>query len=167
MFSDSAIKTSADSSCRKLTDSEWNSVVIQELGDPHRLRLLEQLEVLDSPPERRFQLLTDLASSLLETPVALISLVTNDRQFFVSSTGLHQPWAGERQTPLSHSFCQHVVTRDKPLVVSDSESNPLVEQNLATSEIGVKAYLGYPCAYRRRHGVRLVLWNRLSTERVE
>ena len=120
------------------------SVVIQELGDPHRLRLLEQLEVLDSPPERRFQLLTDLASSLLETPVALISLVTNDRQFFVSSTGLHQPWAGERQTPLSHSFCQHVVTRDKPLVVSDSESNPLVEQNLATSEIGVKAYLGYP-----------------------
>lgn len=75
-------------------------------------------------------------------PVALISLVDEDRQFFVSQQGLPEPWAKARQTPLSHSFCQHVVATGDPLIVSDARENPLVCGNLAIRDLNVIAYLG-------------------------
>jgi CheY-like chemotaxis protein len=67
--------------------------------------------VLDSSAEESFDRYTRLAVRLLGVPVALVSLVEGDRQFFKSCVGLPLPWATERETPLSHSFCQHVVTR--------------------------------------------------------
>ncbi len=81
---------------------------------------------------------------LLETPVSLITLVTDSRQFFVSSTGLPEPWASRRETPLSHSFCQHVVRRNQPLIVNDAKHHPLVYDNLAIDDLNVAAYLGVP-----------------------
>ena len=72
-----------------------------------RLFAIDQLEILDAPIERSFKMLVELANRLLNTPVALISIVTYERQFFVSSDGLGEPWASRRETPLSHSFCQH------------------------------------------------------------
>ncbi len=127
-----------------LSDSPVYNERVVPLDCSTRHNIFEKLGILDAPCERRFQLLTDLASSLLDAPVALISLVTDQRQFFLSSTGLPQPWAELRETPLSHSYCQHVVERNQPLVISDSENHLLVADNLATSEIGVKAYLGCP-----------------------
>jgi len=115
-----------------------------ELGSRTRLKALEELDVLDKPARRSFEVLVELANKFLGTPVALISLVTDKRQFFLSSNGLHEPWAGCRETPLSHSFCQHVVKRNEPLVVSDATKHSLVKENLAVNEIGVQAYLGVP-----------------------
>lgn len=114
------------------------------LDGKRRLQALEDLEVLDVPSRRSFQMLVDLANKFLGTPVALISIVTLDRQFFLSSSGLGEPWASCRETPLSHSFCQHVVKRNEPLVVSDAANHELVKDNLAVSELGVQAYLGVP-----------------------
>ncbi len=80
----------------------------------------------------------------LGVPVALVSIVQEERQVFPGLAGLGG-WAGEdRQTPLSHSFCQHVVRRQGPLVVRDARRDPLVSTNLAIEDLGVVAYLGMP-----------------------
>jgi hypothetical protein len=111
---------------------------------PARLRELRGTRLLDSPPEESFDRLTRLTSTVLNVPIALVSLVEDDRQFFKSCLGLPQPWARQRQTPLSHSFCQHVVESGEPLVISDAREHPVLRDNLAIRDIGVIAYMGVP-----------------------
>jgi transcriptional regulator with GAF, ATPase, and Fis domain len=111
---------------------------------PERLTELHRTLLLDSPPEESFDRLTRLTATVLNVPVALVSLVDSDRQFFKSCLGLRQPWASERQSPLSHSFCQHVVESRRPLVVSDAREHPLLKDNLAIRDLGVIAYAGAP-----------------------
>jgi signal transduction histidine kinase len=118
--------------------------VENRLDSLSRLFAIDQLEILDAPIERSFKMLVELANRLLDTPVALISIVTDKRQFFVRSDGLGEPWASHRETPLSHSFCQHVVTEDAPLIVMDSREHPLVCGNLAITDLNVISYLGVP-----------------------
>ena len=67
-----------------------------------------------------------------------------DRQFFKSSIGLGALWACKRETPLSHSFCQHVVSNTERLVIADARKHPLVANNPAIEELGFVAYLGIP-----------------------
>ena len=111
---------------------------------PERLTELHNTRLLDSPPEESFDRLTRLTATVLNVPVALVSLVDSDRQFFKSCLGLAQPWASERQTPLSHSFCRHVVESRRPLVVSDAREHPLLRDNPAIRDLGVIAYAGAP-----------------------
>lgn len=115
-----------------------------DVDDAGRLAALAGAGLLDTPAEEPFDRLTRLVSRVLGVPVSLVSLVDSDRQFFKSQVGLAEPWASERQTPLSHSFCQHVVTRQAPLVVGDARADPLVCDNLAIPDLGVAAYLGVP-----------------------
>ena len=114
------------------------------LSTAERRTALTATGLLDSPAEESFDRVTSLVSRILSVPVALVSLVDVDRQFFKSSTGLPEPWASSRQTPLSHSFCQHVVTSGEPLVVEDARDHPIVGTNRAVGELGVVAYLGVP-----------------------
>jgi two-component sensor histidine kinase len=99
---------------------------------------------MDSPSEEAFDRVTRLASRLLKTPTALLSLVDPERQFFKSAFGIDEPWKSARQTPLTHSFCQHVVTTEAPLVIDDARLDERVANNLAVTEIGVVAYIGVP-----------------------
>jgi signal transduction histidine kinase len=115
-----------------------------ELYQLERLAVLDATALLDTPAEEAFDQFTRLASTILQTPVALVSLVDQERQFFKSSVGLSEPWASRRQTPLSHSFCKHVVSTSEPLCVSDARAHPLLRDNLAIAELGVIAYLGIP-----------------------
>lgn len=112
--------------------------------DPHRLAALRRLELLDTPAQAAFDRLTRLATTILDAPVALASLVDEDRQFFASCVGLPEPWASARETPLSHSFCQHTMVAGAPLVIPDARAHPLVRDNLAIPDLGVVAYLGIP-----------------------
>lgn len=107
---------------------------------------LSELELVDGHDQPEFDNLTQLARRITGAAVSLVSTVdrTNDRQFFTSHLGLSEPWASRRQTPLSHSFCQHVVTANAPLVVEDARTMPLVSSNLAIPDLGVIAYLGVP-----------------------
>jgi signal transduction histidine kinase/DNA-binding response OmpR family regulator len=114
------------------------------LDDPGRLAALAKLRLLDSEAEVNFDRVSRLAARLLNVPVALLSLVDDHRQFFKSAIGLTGPAAAARQTPLSHSFCQHVVTSGANLVVSDARNHPVVHDNLAIPDLGVAAYLGIP-----------------------
>ena len=118
---------------------------------PDRLAELDATALLDSPVEETFDRFTRLASTILKTPVSLVSLVDRDRQFFKSSIGLPEPWASTRETPLSHSFCKHVVETSQPLCVVDARSHPLLKENLAMSELGVVAYLGVPITTAKGH----------------
>lgn len=112
--------------------------------DPNRIEALKQLNILDTPTEEAFDRLTRLASKIIDAPVSLISIVDADRQFFKSLFGLPDPWASNRETPLSHSFCQYVVDTSEPLVVSDAREHPQLKDNLAIPDLDVIAYLGMP-----------------------
>lgn len=107
---------------------------------------LAQLSLVDSPASEDFDRFTRLATKMLGVPVALVSIVDfdEDRQFFTSACGLGEPWASQRQTPLTHSFCQHVVADGEPLVIEDARNHPLVRDNLAIRDLNVVAYLGIP-----------------------
>jgi GAF domain-containing protein len=111
-----------------------------------RLAALRATALLDTPAEQAFDRLTRLAARLIGVPTALVSLVDEDRQFFKSCVGLPEPWASVRETPLSHSFCQHAVALARPLVIEDARTHPLVRDNLAIRDIGVIAYAGIPLA---------------------
>ncbi|MGO9901674.1 MAG: GAF domain-containing protein [Solirubrobacteraceae bacterium] len=89
----------------------------------------------------------------IAVPVSLVSLIAADRQFFKRQQGLPQLVADARQTPLSHSFCQHVVSSRKPLVVEDARESALLSDNLAIRDLGVIAYAGMPLALNDGHAV--------------
>src|SRR5258706_97995 len=120
------------------------SKVDDPIQNAARLAALRRTSLLDTPPEEAFDRLTRLATRALHVPVALVSLVDGDRQFFKSCVGLQEPLATLRQTPLSHSFCRHAVASGQPFLVSDARLNPLVRDNPAVSELGVIAYAGIP-----------------------
>jgi serine phosphatase RsbU (regulator of sigma subunit) len=112
--------------------------------DPSRLGALRRSGLLDSAAEESFDRITRIAASAIGVPVSLVSLVDEDRQFFKSCLGLPQPWADSRETPLTHSFCQHVVVGAEPLIISDAREHPLVHDNAAISDLQVIAYAGIP-----------------------
>lgn len=126
------------------TRSESERLPKTPLDDPIRLTALHATALMDSPPEEAFDRAVRVATRLLGTPVGLVSLVDGERQFFKAQTGLPEHTAAARQTPLSHSFCQHVVETELPLSVRDAREDPLVRKNLAIKDLGVIAYLGVP-----------------------
>jgi len=114
------------------------------VADPARLASLWDSGLLDRPPTEAFDRLTRLATATLHVPVALVSLVDADRQVFASLVGLPEPWASARQTPLAQSVCQHTVAARAPLLIEDVREDPLVRDNLATTDLGIVAYAGIP-----------------------
>ena len=122
--------------------------------DAHqRIAAVARTALLDTPPEEAFDRLTRMAARLLGTPVSLITLVAEDRQFFKSATGLPEPWASRRGSPLSHSFCRHVTASGEALVVEDTRRHPLLRGNPAVRELGWIAYAGVPLVTRQGHVV--------------
>ena len=121
-----------------------SQVPLTIIGSPARLAALRQLGLLDTPARPAFDRLTSLAARVLHAPIALVSLVDEERQFFTSAVGLDEPWATRRETPLSHSFCQYVVESGEPLIIADAREHPLYHDNLAISEMGFVAYAGMP-----------------------
>jgi two-component system sensor histidine kinase/response regulator len=109
------------------------------LRDPARLEALTRSGLMDSEPEEVFDRLTRLTTKLLGAPVATMTLVDGARQYFKSAVG-----TAVNQTPLSHSFCQHVVTGGAPLVVTDARLDPRVSENRAVEDLDVIAYCGVP-----------------------
>jgi signal transduction histidine kinase len=127
-----------------MTESREIPSLLEALNDPKRLEVLAATALLDSPAEEAFDRLTRLASMILGTPIALVSLVDNERQFFKSQFGLPEPLAAQRGTPLSDSFCKHVVASASPLIVADARQHPLLRNNASVRDLKVIAYLGIP-----------------------
>ncbi len=118
------------------------------LDSPERLKALRQTGLLDSPPEDLFDRFARMAAKLLSSPMSIITVVTEERQFFKSAVGLPEPWATARQTPLSHSLCKYVASSGQPFVVGDALRDDRVCTNLAVQDLHVAAYLGVPLTTR-------------------
>jgi len=105
-----------------------------------RVAALRALGILDTPAEERFDRLTRLARRILGVPMAMISLVDTDRQWFKSSPGTRV-----QQTPRRVSFCGHAILGDGAFVVADARADSRFADNpLVTGEPGVRFYAGHP-----------------------
>jgi PAS domain S-box-containing protein len=105
---------------------------------------LPPISSLPAASDPAFERFARLVRRQLGVPVSLVTLVSEHEQVFPGALGLPEPWQSTRCTPLSHSFCQHVVRSGEPLVISDARTNPLVADNLAIPDLHVIAYAGIP-----------------------
>jgi len=109
----------------------------ERVHDVQRLAALQATGLLDSPPEGSFDRLARLAARLTHAPGALVSLVSDDRQFFKASVGLPEELTAIRETPLDRSVCRHVVASGRPLILSDTRDHPGIPCDLAVAYLGI------------------------------
>lgn len=108
--------------------------------ETRRLETLRGMKLLDSLPEERFDRVTRLAKQVFSTPIALVSLIDADRQWFKSNQGLDAA-----ETPRNISFCGHAILDDKIMVVSDaSEDQRFCDNPLVCGDPNIRFYAGYP-----------------------
>ncbi len=109
-------------------------------SEEERLICLRNLNILDTLPEERFDRLTRLAKRLFGVPIALVSLVDEDRQWFKSRQGLDI-----EETPRDISFCGHAVYKRATLVVNDTTKDPRFSDNpLVVGDAHIRFYAGCP-----------------------
>ncbi len=117
---------------------------MQSAGVPanerERLRALAEYQILDTEPEPAFEGLADLTAHILDLPIALISIVDSERQWFKSAHGLGVP-----EIARDISFCAHVVAEDRELIVRDARVDPRFADNpLVLGDPQVRFYMGVP-----------------------
>lgn len=117
------------------------NIVDPKLSDEAgRIALLHRYRVLDSGREPQFDRVTALVRSVLNVPIAAVSLVDTDRQWFKAVDGL-----ALRETPRAVSFCAHTILSRQALNVADARTDPRFADNpLVTGEPYIRAYLGAP-----------------------
>ncbi|AZG15919.1 MULTISPECIES: GGDEF domain-containing protein [Cupriavidus] len=105
-----------------------------------RLATLRSLSVLDTPPEERFDRLTRLAKRLFGVPIAVVSLIDANRQWFKSCQGLDVT-----ETSRGTSFCGHAICGDDILLIPDATQDARFHDNpLVTGEPHIRFYAGRP-----------------------
>lgn len=110
------------------------------LNEAARLAALRALKILDTPAEARFDRITAFARTLFEVPIALVSLVDRDRQWFKSKTGLDAA-----ETPRAVSLCGHAILTSDIFVVEDASIDARFSDNpLVTGPPFVRFYAGAP-----------------------
>jgi GAF domain-containing protein/tRNA A-37 threonylcarbamoyl transferase component Bud32 len=98
----------------------------------------------DQPPDGALQRLVADTARAFDVPVALISIMLGDRQWYKAHFGLGGELLARRSAPREHTFCQHVVESGTPLVVPDARSHPVFAQNRYVQEGAVGSYVGAP-----------------------
>lgn len=112
--------------------------------DSSRLRTLRKYRILDTEPERAFDDLTLLASHICGAPIALITLVDEDRQWFKSRVGVEV-----RETPLDVSFCAHAIRQPDLFIVPDALDDERFRDNpLVRADPHIRFYAGAPLVAR-------------------
>ncbi len=114
------------------------------IANSTRIATLRATGLLDSPREESYDRLTRVAAATLHAPMALMTLVEAERQFYKSSFGLPQPWASSREAPLGFTLCDRVVTSGAPVVVNDVRDDPVARQSRPITDMGIVAYAGVP-----------------------
>jgi GAF domain-containing protein len=110
-------------------------------NEERRLLALRGLEILDTPAEKAFDDLVRLASYICETPIAAVSFIDRDRQWFKAKVGFEVP-----ETKRDLSFCAHAILMpDETLIVPDASLDDRFSDNpLVTDEPKIRFYAGAP-----------------------
>lgn len=105
-----------------------------------RLKQLKSLDVLDTQPEERFDRLTRMAKRMFSVPIALVSLVDENRQWFKSCVGL-----SATETSREVSFCGHSILKNEVFIVPNAIDDPRFEDNpLVVNDPNIRFYAGCP-----------------------
>ncbi len=103
-----------------------------------RLAALQELDLLDTPPEREFNDLVRLAAAICVTPISQFTLIDRDRQWFKASFG-----SADKENPRSVSFCAHAIEQQGLYLIEDAASDPRFRHNpLVTGDPGIRFYAG-------------------------
>ncbi|MGV3722726.1 MAG: PAS domain S-box protein [Actinomycetota bacterium] len=123
-------------------------MVVPELeNETARLAALERYRILDSDPEPEFDDLARLAATICGAPIALVSLIDRDRQWFKARYGLDT-----LETPRNLAFCAHAIAQEEPLVVPDARVDPRFADNaLVVEDPHIRFYAGAPLVTARGH----------------
>ena len=114
-----------------------------------RLKALSSYEVLDTSPEKELDDLVFFASRICECPIALISLIDGQRQWFKAKVGITAT-----ETPRDISFCGHAIGQANPFVVPDAGTDERFADNpLVTGEPHIRFYAGIPLVTPEGHGI--------------
>ncbi|GGY71806.1 PAS domain-containing protein [Marinobacter zhanjiangensis] len=117
--------------------------------EPDRLAALKNTGLLDTAPEERFDRFTRMATRIFNVPIALVTLVDSNRQWFKSSRGL-----GATETPRDISFCGHAILRPGLLIIEDARLDDRFSDNpLVTDAPHIRFYAGAPLLSSEGHRV--------------
>jgi GAF domain-containing protein len=109
-------------------------------NEAQRLEALKEYHILDTAAEQSYDDLTILAAQICDVPVAMISLVDEDRQWFKSKIGVT-----EQQTPRDVAFCAHTILGHEPMVVADAlEDERFANSALVKRDPHIRFYAGVP-----------------------
>ena len=135
---DFGVAGSRDTSGMVDTNSEGET--IHSTDEQERLRILRSYQILDTPEEPEFDSLTRLATRLCEVPIATVTLVDANRQWFKAKTGLTVA-----ETSRDVAFCDYAIRDTQPLVIPDTLLDPRFRDNpLVTGDPHLRFYAGIP-----------------------
>jgi len=108
--------------------------------ESHRLNSLQLYGILDTAAERAFDDLTKLAAAICGTPIGLVSLVDDKRQWFKSRQGLDVD-----ETPRENAFCSFAIAQSEVMIVKDAQDDARFQGNpLVTGDPNIRFYAGAP-----------------------
>lgn len=123
--------------------------VFSEENEIERHKNLESYAILDTPPERVFDDLTKVASEVCATPMAMISLIDLERQWFKSARGIQL-----KETTRDFSFCAQTISSSGPHVVEDASEDPFLSSNpLLNAQPDLRFYAGVPLISKEGYSI--------------
>ena len=119
------------------------------VDEKERLRALHDLMLLDTPPDERFDRVVRFAAEQLDMPIALVSLVDGQRQWFKSRIGLDGA-----ETSRDFSFCGHAIMKPELFIIEDASLDPRFQDNpLVVGDSHVRFYAGAPLSSPSGHRI--------------
>lgn len=116
----------------------------EERDELQRLERLHCLRVMEAEPDAALDELVRVTAELLRTPVAVVSIITEDRQWWKAMHGVGGELAQNQGSARDLSFCSHAIAAHAPLIVSDAREHPAFRDNQLVREGLLDAYAGVP-----------------------